>query len=326
VCSSDLSSDISERKWLEEVLREAAQDWQTTFDATSDAICLLDTDQRILRFNLNMATLFGMTEKNIGRHCYDIVHGSTEPIPECSIKRMKRSLVREEMEMQRGDRWFNVTADPILDKTHTIRGVVHIIRDITERKKVDDVLKESEKKYRELSIIDDLTKLYSSKHFYAQIEREMERSNSYYYGHPLTLLLLDLDKFKAFNDTYGHVEGDHVLSRLGQVIKRCLREPESAYRYSGNEFTIILPMTSIEEGIIKAKRIQAELRKETFTPVLDKNIYMTVSIGLSQYKPKEEMKTFIHRAEKLMYQAKKDGRDRICPDIIRNKQSIIGSS
>ena len=89
---------------------------------------------------------------------------------------------------------------------------------------------------------------------------------------------------------------------------------------------IMLPMTKSEEGIVIAKRIQEELRKEAFSPVLDQNIYMTVSIGLAQYKPKEEMKTFLHRVDKLMYQAKKDGRDRICPDRIRNKQSVIGSS
>jgi diguanylate cyclase (GGDEF)-like protein len=142
----------------------------------------------------------------------------------------------------------------------------------------------------------------------------------------LTLLLLDLDKFKTFNDTYGHVEGDHVLSRFGQVIKRCLRETDSAYRYGGGEISIILPMTAIEEGIVKAKRIQAELRKETFSPVPDQNIYTTVSMGLAQYKPMEELKTFVHRVEKLMYQAKKDGRDRICSDISKHKRSFIGST
>jgi diguanylate cyclase (GGDEF)-like protein/PAS domain S-box-containing protein len=313
------SSDISERKRLEEVLRESAQDWQTTFDATSDAICLLDTDQRILRFNHNMAKLFGVTEKNIGRYCYDVVHGSTEPIPECPIKRMKRSLVREEMEIQKGDRWFNISADPILDETHTIRGVVHIIRDITERKKVDILLQESEKKYRELSIIDDLTQLYNSRHFHAQLEIEVERSNRY--GQPLTLLLLDLDKFKKFNDKYGHVEGDEVLTRLGRVIKRCLRDPDSAYRYGGEEFTIMLPMTTSNEGIVTAKRLQTELRKEGFSPVLGQEVYMTVSIGLAQYKPKEDMKEFVHRVDKLMYQAKKDGRDRICADRIGHKKA-----
>jgi diguanylate cyclase (GGDEF)-like protein/PAS domain S-box-containing protein len=196
------------------------------------------------------------------------------------------------------------------------------IRDITERKQAEDKLRKSEQRYRELSIIDDLSQLYNSRHFYAQLEIEIERSNRY--GQPLTLLLLDLDRFKKFNDKYGHVEGDYVLSQLGQIIKRCLRDPDSAYRYGGEEFTIILPMTTSNEGIVTAKRIQTELRKETFSPTLDQNINMTVSIGLAQYEPTEEMKTFVQRVDKLMYQAKKDGRDRICPDRIRHERSVIG--
>jgi diguanylate cyclase (GGDEF)-like protein len=198
------------------------------------------------------------------------------------------------------------------DADGTPLAIIGSVKDITEQNQVAEALRESEHRYQELSTIDDLTQLYNSRHFYAQIEREMERSNRY--GQPLTLLLLDLDKFKKFNDTYGHVEGDYVLSRLGQVVKRCLRDPDSAYRYGGEEFTIMLPMTTSEEGIVTAKRIQTELRKEAFSPVLGQEVYMTVSIGLAQYKSKEEIKAFVHRVDQLMYQAKKNGRDRIYPE------------
>jgi diguanylate cyclase (GGDEF)-like protein/PAS domain S-box-containing protein len=191
-------------------------------------------------------------------------------------------------------------------------AVIGSVKDITEQKQVEETLRESEHKYQELSTIDDLTQLYNSRHFHAQLEKEIERANRY--DQPLTLLLLDLDKFKDFNDKYGHVEGDQVLLRLGRVIKRCLRETDSAYRYGGEEFTIMLPMTTSEEGIVTAQRIQAELRKEAFSPVLGKEIYMTVSIGLSQYKLQEEIKAFVNRVDKLMYQAKKNGRNRICPE------------
>jgi diguanylate cyclase (GGDEF)-like protein len=190
-----------------------------------------------------------------------------------------------------------------------------------ERKKAEEALRESEHRYQKLSIIDDLTQLYNSRHFYAQLEIEIERSNRY--GQPLTLLMLDLDKFKDFNDTHGHIEGDYVLSRLGQVIKRCLRETDSAYRYGGEEFTIMLPMTTSNEGIVMAQRIQSELRKETFSPVLNKK-NVTVSIGVTQYEPAEEMKIFVRRVDQLMYQAKKDGRDRICHDKIKHG-SFIGT-
>jgi diguanylate cyclase (GGDEF)-like protein len=154
--------------------------------------------------------------------------------------------------------------------------------------------------------------LYNSRYFYTQLKKEIERSNRY--DQPLTLLLMDIDKFKEFNDSYGHVEGDNALSRLGQVIKRCLRENDSAYRYGGEEFTIMLPMTSSDEGIATAKRIQAELKKETFSPVAGQKVYMTVSIGISQYKPKEEIKAFVHRVDQLMYKVKKDERGGICSD------------
>ena len=155
-------------------------------------------------------------------------------------------------------------------------------------------------------------RFYQSREFYAQFEKEIERSNST--GKPLTLLLLDIDRFKAFNDTYGHVEGDNALLRIDVLVKRCLRETESSYRYGGEEITVILPATAREEGMATAQRIQAELRKEVFAPASGKNAHITVSIGLSQYKPEEEMKSFFQRVKKLMYQAKQNGRDRICSE------------
>jgi diguanylate cyclase (GGDEF)-like protein len=177
------------------------------------------------------------------------------------------------------------------------------IRDMTGRKEALKALGESEKRYRELSIIDDLTQLYNSRHFYAQLKIETERSNRY--EQPLTILLMDIDKFKEFNDTYGHIEGDCVLSQIGKLLKQCLRESDSAYRYGGEEFTIILPMTTIEDGTIMAERIQAELMEKAFSPVSGQNVYITASIGFAQYMPNEEMKAFVHRVDLLMYQAKK---------------------
>jgi diguanylate cyclase (GGDEF)-like protein len=131
----------------------------------------------------------------------------------------------------------------------------------------------------------------------------------------LTLLLFDLDDFKDFNDTYGHVEGDQVLSLLGRVVKRCLRETDSAYRYGGEEFTVLLPMTTGKDGVSTAERIGTEFRRETFSPAAGETVRMTVSIGLAQYQPQEDMKAFVNRVDRLMYQAKKDGKDRVCSDF-----------
>jgi diguanylate cyclase (GGDEF)-like protein len=186
------------------------------------------------------------------------------------------------------------------------------LRESTERKRAEEALRESEKRYRELSIVDGLTQLYNSRHFYFQLKIELDRSNRY--EQPLTLLLLDLDNFKAFNDAYGHVEADQVLLRLGQVVKRCLRQTDSAYRYGGEEFTILLPMTTSADGVVTAERIRTEFKKEAFSPGTGQDVHMTVSIGLAQYKPKEEMKAFVHRVDQLMYQGKKSGKDRVCSE------------
>jgi diguanylate cyclase (GGDEF)-like protein len=208
--------------------------------------------------------------------------------------------------------WTEVKLSFIRDENQQPIGILGVSRDITERKRVEEELKQSEGRYRELSIIDDLTQLYNSRHFYQQLKMEIDRVNRY--GQPLTLLLLDLDDFKQFNDTYGHIEGDGVLSRLGQVIKRCLRQTDSAYRYGGEEFTILLPMTTSKDAAVTAERIGAEFKKENFSPLTGKNVHLTMSIGLAQYKPQEDMKAFVHRVDQLMYQAKKNGKDRVCSE------------
>jgi len=127
-------------------------------------------------------------------------------------------------------------------------------------------------------------------------------------------MLLDLDNFKAVNDMYGHVEGDQVLSRLGQVIKRCMRKTDSAYRYGGEEFTILLPVTTNRNAAVIAERIRTEFKKEIFCPSPGKVYHMTISIGLAEYRPQEDTKAFVHRVDQLMYQAKKNGKDRICAE------------
>ena len=314
-----IAHDITDRKQMEEKLHHEELRFRALIEHSSDIIVIINREGIITYINPAVEIVLGFKpEERIGAKGFELVHPDDMQFLADSFNTLTRDtnypVIKGEMHLRHKDgSWCTfegVGSNLVIN--NVVESVIVNYRDITERKLAEDALRKSEQKYLELSTIDDLTQLYNSRHFYAQLENEIERSNRY--EQPFTLMMMDLDKFKMFNDTYGHVEGDYVLSRVGQVIKLCLREIDSAYRYGGEEFTIILPMTASKEGIVTAKRIQEELKKEAFHPALDQKVYMTVSIGLSQYKPKEEMKAFVHRVDQLMYQAKKNGRDRIYPE------------
>ena len=316
-------TDITERKITEAALMESEIKYRRIFESFEDLYYQTDEKGIIRVLSPSLYRLTGWSpDELIGKPVTD-VYVSPKDRKKLLAEISRSGFLRDyEVFLKKKDgtqTYASLTASILTDSDGRPCGTSGTLRDITERKRLEsqrevmlEALRDSEKRYLELSIIDDLTQLYNSRHFHAQLEREIERSNRY--GQPLTLLLLDIDKFKDFNDTYGHVQGDYVLSRLGHAIKRSLREIDSAYRYGGEEFTIILPMTMSEEGIVTAKRIQKELRKENFSPVLGQEVYITVSIGLAQYKPKEEIKAFVHRVDQFMYKVKKNERGKICSD------------
>ncbi|MCX5826939.1 MAG: diguanylate cyclase [Deltaproteobacteria bacterium] len=180
---------------------------------------------------------------------------------------------------------------------------------IAERNRIENDLRESEGRYHELSITDNLTKLYNSRHFYNQLTTETNRSVRY--NRSISLMMLDVDDFKKYNDSFGHLEGDGVLIRLAKVIRSGLRRLDQACRYGGEEFVVILPETTGEQGYLIAERIREGFRQETFTPALGKDAHVTVSIGVAQLKPQEDMMHFINRADKNMYAAKAAGKDKV---------------
>jgi diguanylate cyclase (GGDEF)-like protein len=164
-------------------------------------------------------------------------------------------------------------------------------------------------KLQKLAITDGLTKLHNSRSFYSQLEVEVDRFNRY--KRSLALLLMDIDHFKKYNDSYGHIEGDKALVKIAQIIKSCLRKLDSAYRYGGEEFTVILPETSCKEAHNVAQRIKSALKVENFMPQSEKDVNITISIGVTEYYPAEQLSEFIHRADKAMYLSKGKGRNKV---------------
>ena len=307
--------DITERKRSEEEMR-ASEDRYRSLASSVDSMYLVDRDCRYMFMNGGCLRRFGVPLEDIIGKIYHDFHN------EENSKQFAKTVedvfetgkpIQMEYKSERDQSYLLRTFSPVMaQEGKSITAVNISSKDIIDLKRIEEELRDSEKRYRELSIIDNLTQLYNPRYFYIQLKNETERSNRY--EQPLTLLLLDLDDFKRFNDIYGHIEGDGVLSRFGQVVKRCLRQTDVAYRYGGEEFTILLPMTTIGDGVVTAERIRTEFKKEIFAPVAGKDVHMTMSIGLAQYKSQEDMKAFVRRVDQLMYQAKKNGKDMVCSE------------
>jgi len=182
---------------------------------------------------------------------------------------------------------------------------MEILRDITERKQYQDELER-------LSITDKLTGLYNRRYFDEALEKEVLRARRF--KHDLSLMFIDIDKFKHFNDSYGHTEGDAVLQRIGLLMKEQVRnEIDIVCRYGGEEFTVLLPESSSCGAITTAERILKGFRNTKFhIPLKDEIVQKTISIGIADINLSNGAKALLDNADKAMYEAKKLGGNKVC--------------
>lgn len=170
-------------------------------------------------------------------------------------------------------------------------------------------LSHSERRHKELAVTDGLTGLYNRRCFETQIDLEIEGADRL--GHKLTLMMLDVDNFKAFNDCYGHQEGDRVLAALGRIILSCVRDKDVACRYGGEEFTIILPGGQNSTAVEIYERINGELEAQRLGSESRNTGRITMSIGVAEHLLGEASENLVRRADLALYEAKNRGRNQI---------------
>ncbi len=153
------------------------------------------------------------------------------------------------------------------------------------------------------SLTDALTGLHNRRFFNNTLKVEAKRSNRY--GSHLSLIILAVDYFKKYNDTFGHAEGDKVLSTIGNIIKKCIRQTDSGCRYGGEEFAVILPESDIDSAKLVADRIRKCVELET----VELNSGVTISAGISQYLYKQSITELIEKSDSALYRAKDSGRN-----------------
>jgi len=325
-----LATDITQSKLMEEALRKGQIMVESTLQGLPAAVMVLDQDHKVVHWNKAMERLTGLTAKDVvgtrkqWRSFYD------EPRPVLAdliidmdwnaIKRLygdkglKPSpvigggLECEDffVRLNGADRHLYFLAAPILDEDGRVVRAVETLVDFTDKRALEDEL-------RRLSVTDDLTGLYNQRFFYATLGREVEAARRY--GAPLALLLLDLDHFKLFNDSYGHLEGDRVLRRFARSMQDAVRATDLACRYGGEEFVVLLPHTDAKEALVVAERIRQSVEELEFYPVVpgqgQRKARITVSVGASLFATKGDMNDLVRQADAAMYCAKEAGRNRV---------------
>lgn len=211
--------------------------------------------------------------------------------------------------------------DRACESTRLLRENAQLIKELENSharlSKANEGLLSANHKLQTMASTDTLTLLYNRRHFEQVIRREVDRRNRYKLA--LSVVMIDIDHFKAINDTYGHEAGDKALRRVASVITECARTADIIARFGGEEFVAVLPQTDPESAVVFAERTRASLEKEEF--VYEGNhINLTMSLGVAGIATTggiTEPENLMKAADKALYDAKNGGRNRYvrAPDI-----------
>jgi len=294
--------NITERKKMEEALQESQQEFASLFESNPEATVYTDEKGNIININSRFSELFGYSLEEIkGKNIDSGLIQSSDKIREAQ-ELTSKGLNREYLGFETIRKKKDGTLFPVYISGSPVmidgkqKGVIGTYYDITERKQV-------EKQLEELSRIDALTGCYNRRYGLELLERQMKLSKRN--RSPLLLGFLDINKFKAINDYFGHQEGDQALKEVAHLFQSTLREVDIICRMGGDEFLLVLPDNSIKEASLIRERLEEALSQ--LNHQIKKNYQIQFSIGFSEYLPdkSKSLDELIAMADQEMYQEKK---------------------
>ncbi|WP_050750692.1 diguanylate cyclase [Paramagnetospirillum magneticum] len=338
-----LYTDVTERRKSEETLRDKEGLLRLIFDNSSVAIFTIDSSGRIGAANQRMAEMFMMPlESLIGMEYVDLVDPGEQ---EAARKNMADHLIQDrpnvnlERHYWRSNGtafWGQLTASHMPAYKDGHAGLVCVVSDITERKIAEQHLAErshelevlnleltkavealaasnaelvaAREELEHLARHDTLTGAWSRSRIEESVRQEMLRNSRY--GHPVSLIFIDLDHFKRINDGYGHAVGDEVLKSFCDIAQKCMRSTDLLGRWGGEEFVIVTPNSGLMIAILLAERIRKAVMAYDF-PVAG---HVTASFGVAEYRENETWESWLCRSDAALYAAKEGGRNRVITD------------
>jgi diguanylate cyclase (GGDEF)-like protein/PAS domain S-box-containing protein len=313
--------DITERKRTEAALASQQRFLQSVIDNIPSLITVKDLNERIQIANQASAALYGTTPAAMVGKLETDINPHLSPAEAAQYRQINRQVVTSRCPHQSEQaiidrhgvsRWYKLIVSPFQDGDGEVTGVLGNWIDITDRKQIETALQEANEKLERLVILDGLTQVPNRRCFDEYLQQEwlrMVREQQ-----PLSLILFDVDFFKAYNDHYGHQQGDEALIAIAQAASQAVkRSADLIARYGGEEFGIVLPNTRRTGAEIVAKAVQADIKALRLEhPQSDTNEYLTVSMGIASVVPTQEQspEDLVAAADAALYQAKRRGRNR----------------
>jgi diguanylate cyclase (GGDEF)-like protein/PAS domain S-box-containing protein len=269
---------------------------EIVFQSISDGVIVLDNQERVMDINPAAARLFNGNQNNlIGRRMRDLIH----QLDTCLLIIKDEEGDYDTMRFSRGDEVidYEIRTSLINDKAGILEGKVILLNDITERRKLEDEL-------REQSSLDHLTGLVNRRTFFIELEKQIKLARRYKYM--LTVCMMDLDRFKELNDKFGHQVGDDALALVSMTIQNSIRIGDIAARYGGDELILLLTHTGERGALTLCNRIA----RAVSTVIVHEDYKLGISIGIAALvkDDTDTGETLIARADRALYKAKGEGR------------------
>ncbi len=294
-----------ERK-LKNKLEKQKLMFESLFNASKEAIAVLDMQSNFINVNPEYSHLTGLSrEELLKTSCLNLTHRDDIELAKQTMMEVKKVGFIQDFEKRcivKGESRFVSMSMSLLTNPDIF---LITVRDIT-------YIKRKENELKKLASIDPLTHLYNRRHFSNTTKHilhlaKREKDN-------LSLLMMDIDKFKNINDTYGHKFGDNVLVHFSNTLQEYSRKSDVSCRFGGEEFILLLPQTDSKGALVIAQKIRVAIEELDITLENEDILNFTISIGVSQVdlKNDENIEAVIRRADKALYDAKNSGRNRVC--------------
>ncbi len=317
-----VTRDVTVRRRLRDEAEAAKNELDSVLAGVSDGIAMFNRYGVLVYSNEQYCSMFPLTRhlRRRGMHINDILNGVAETgeqkgIPAGTEKEWVEQVAAtldavgdQQIELFDG-RWLQVKTRPTPDGSALV-----VTSDVTKLKETETQLRATTEQLRLLATTDGLTGLTNRRAFDQALDAELSRARRS--GNPLSLLLIDVDRFKRYNDIYGHQAGDEVLKTVAVCLRSALRRPgDTAARYGGEEFVAILPNTDEDGAFFLGDEFREALRALRVPHQGSEQGELTASVGLATLDAEEartvDAAEFVRRADEALYNAKEAGRDRV---------------